>query len=408
MRPSLSLRPPVVLAAALVFAGLSPRDAAAQFVRTVVVSPRPTPLGSGLRLLRALARITTAGPGRPYLVKIEPGIYDLGTASLAMKPYVDVEGSGEGVTRVISSVDTTATIVGAANSALRHLTVENDGANQAIALRNDAAPFTASHVTCVATGGALGATGIANNSTDPAVTFEHVTARAGGADSAVGISSRGGLMRSVHARVSASDLAYAVFNSGSDGELVDVVAEAESGRFAGGIRNESGGPTLRNVRAFAKGADIGDGIVNGGATRARIFGAVIHAIGGPSFASGIRNEFATALISQADITAEADSSAFGVSCILGGRITLVDVTVRATSAGNGIGVLADDGTVTTIDRSSVGGDGFSVATGFGPTASRVDVGASRLEGPVRPGAGTINCVVSYDANLVHLDPACMP
>ena len=83
--------------------------------------------------------------------------------------------------------------MGAANSALRHLTAENDGASQAIALGNDAAPFTASPVTWADTGDALGAIGMASPTTspDPAVTVQPVTARAGRADSAVGISSRG-------------------------------------------------------------------------------------------------------------------------------------------------------------------------------------------------------------------------
>lgn len=47
----------------------------------------------------AFASIPTSGSGapsvsNPYLVKIMPGVYDLGTTSLQMRAYVDVEGSG--------------------------------------------------------------------------------------------------------------------------------------------------------------------------------------------------------------------------------------------------------------------------------------------------------------------------
>ena len=37
-------------------------------------------------------------PTNPYLLRIEPGVYDLITDTLQMKSYVDIEGSGENVT----------------------------------------------------------------------------------------------------------------------------------------------------------------------------------------------------------------------------------------------------------------------------------------------------------------------
>jgi hypothetical protein len=47
-----------------------------------------------------LSGITDASPDNPYLLKIEPGVYDLGSSPLVMKQWVDVEGSGEGVTTI--------------------------------------------------------------------------------------------------------------------------------------------------------------------------------------------------------------------------------------------------------------------------------------------------------------------
>jgi hypothetical protein len=71
------------------------------FLRTVIVTPVPgDPVASGAALLQALAGVVDAASDNPYLLKLEPGVYDLGSDSLVMKPFVDVEGSGEGVTRV--------------------------------------------------------------------------------------------------------------------------------------------------------------------------------------------------------------------------------------------------------------------------------------------------------------------
>ena len=64
------------------------------YKRTVVVSPVGTSAENGQALLNALAGIT-ASAADPYLLKLEPGVYDLGASPLTMKQYVDVEGSGE-------------------------------------------------------------------------------------------------------------------------------------------------------------------------------------------------------------------------------------------------------------------------------------------------------------------------
>ncbi len=70
------------------------------YERTVIVSPVPgDPVASGDQLINALKEISPS-PSDPWLVKIEPGIFDLGTDSLVLAPGLEVEGSGEGVTIV--------------------------------------------------------------------------------------------------------------------------------------------------------------------------------------------------------------------------------------------------------------------------------------------------------------------
>ena len=75
----------------------------------------------------ALDSITDASDTNRYLVWVAPGVYN---ERVTMKPYVDIEGAGEQVTRITyggSSNPDTGTVVGANDAELRFLTVENTG-----------------------------------------------------------------------------------------------------------------------------------------------------------------------------------------------------------------------------------------------------------------------------------------
>src|SRR5262245_12834063 len=98
-------------------------------IRTVLVSPVPgDPAASGTALLNALAGISSPSSTNRWLLKIEPGIYDVGTTPLQMRSWVDIEGSGIGVTTIRgTAVAYNATVHGASNAELRLLTVEASG-----------------------------------------------------------------------------------------------------------------------------------------------------------------------------------------------------------------------------------------------------------------------------------------
>lgn len=110
------------------------------YKRTVLVSPVGTELQNGAALRNALAGITTASSSKRYLLKIEPGTYDLGTTPLTMTSYVDIEGSGaadtvvKGVTPVYTGGDYIGLINMAASAELRSLAVAATGGN-VIAIR---------------------------------------------------------------------------------------------------------------------------------------------------------------------------------------------------------------------------------------------------------------------------------
>lgn len=112
------------------------------YSRTRIVSPvLNNTLASGSALLGALADITDASSSKRYLLKIEPGIYDIGANQLVMKSFVDIEGSAAGNTIILAArgnnVDLSAAgsaLIAATSSELRDIGILNDASEAATAL----------------------------------------------------------------------------------------------------------------------------------------------------------------------------------------------------------------------------------------------------------------------------------
>lgn len=164
--------------------GLHGGDLQKKYVRTIVASPSGSETDSGTALLAALAGITDASDSKPYLLKIEPGVYDIGSGSLAMKKYVDIEGSGEAVTRIKSSGYpnfNTGTVTGADSAEIRLLTLENTGGSSySIGIYNSSASPSISRVTIVSSGSSSGNIGISNSFSNPEITGVSVSAAGNG------------------------------------------------------------------------------------------------------------------------------------------------------------------------------------------------------------------------------------
>jgi len=91
---------------------MGPAGGGPTFVTTILVSPVMTggaidPVASGTNLVSVAA--TYCNTSTQYLLKIEPGTYDLGTGYLGLCPNFDVEGSGEDITNITSSGTMTVT-----------------------------------------------------------------------------------------------------------------------------------------------------------------------------------------------------------------------------------------------------------------------------------------------------------
>jgi hypothetical protein len=228
----------------------------------VIISPKPgdTPMANGTALLNNLEQIT-GDVNNPYLIKLGPGVYDIGTTSLQMKPYVDIEGSGEKTTKITGIVTNTTsppthgTVNGASNAELRFVTVENTGGGQhTVALLNSSASPSILHVTASASvGSGSNRYGVYNYSSSPVMT--NVTASAsGGASFQFGVynDSSSPVMTNVTASASgATAINYGVANDSSFPVMTNVTASAWGTANNYGVYNDSSSPVMTNVTARA-------------------------------------------------------------------------------------------------------------------------------------------------------------
>jgi hypothetical protein len=241
-------------------------DVGVAYARTRVVGPVGTPPENGATLLDAILGIPTpASQEEAWLLKIEPGVYDVGSAPFGMKSRVDVEGSGQDVTLIRGAVCdsgwsfTKGVVVGAESAELRSISVENtcSGANtSSTGIYNTADNARFNRVTASVFGAAEYNHAIYNEGSD--VVFESVTAEAGGAtDTNRGLVDGGTGVSISNARVSglaggsdstglelfgggtaltnveviarnATAYTWAVFNAGSNVRFTNVTATASS------------------------------------------------------------------------------------------------------------------------------------------------------------------------------------
>lgn len=203
------------------------------------------------------------------LLKIMPGVYDLGAGMLTMQQYVDIEGSGENATVITSAFSSSiyGTVNGASNAEIRFLTVKNTGTGTYVnAIANNSASPRISNVTATASGGTYNY-GVSNFTSSPTMTA--VTATATGGSSDIGVfnnNSSSPTMANVIATASGGGTTnYGVYNGSSSPTMTTVTATASSGGTGSnyGISNtSSSSPTLTNVIATASGGGYSFGIYN--------------------------------------------------------------------------------------------------------------------------------------------------
>ena len=206
----------------------------------------------------ALNSITDNSASNRYLLKIAAGAY---TETVSMKPYVDIEGSGEGVTKITfggSASLNTGTVVGASNAELRSLTIENTGGNaDAVAIYNTSASPSLLHVTATASGATSANLGMYNlSSSSPSM--KDVSATGTGGSSANGVRnslSSSPLMTDVAAVASGGTDTIGVYNiTNSSPTMIGVTALASGGTNNYGMLNNASSPKIQNSNLTGSGS----------------------------------------------------------------------------------------------------------------------------------------------------------
>lgn len=236
------------------------------YTHTLIVSPDADPAEAGRMLRQVVAGIADPSATNAYLVKIEPGIYDLGANSLFMRPYVDIEGSGEGVTTITAALGSgSGTVVGANNSELRYATVKNTGeaGQQVVAIFSDSTSPRLDHVTAVASGGAENY-GI--HTSNGAIRLSYVTATATGGAQTFGVINFNSVMTVTDSAFSGAGAAVnygLVSTAGGSMRMNSSTVTASGGTIAIGVRIYNGSHTLADMTISATGGTESTGIYNG-------------------------------------------------------------------------------------------------------------------------------------------------
>jgi hypothetical protein len=214
----------------------------------------------------------TPSTSNPCLLKIMPGFYNIGTASLQMQSYIDIEGSGENVTFIKGSVDswTSGVVNGATNAEIRFIWVENIGGaskNTAIAIYNNSALPKITNVTAISRDATYNI-GIYNDvSSSPKM--NNVTITANGGDSHYGVyninSSSPSMTNVSISSYGGGTNSYGIYNySNSSPTITNSIIQASQGsNICYGIYTyNNSSPTLTNVQVIGSGGTENGAIKN--------------------------------------------------------------------------------------------------------------------------------------------------
>lgn len=328
-------------------------------VQTVHVHPVPGDwTASGTALLNALAGITNASATKRYVIKVEPGIFELGTSRLIMKPFVDIEGSGQEATVIQGggfSTNDDGVVWGAASAELRELQVRSNShpSQAAIAFYLPSGDTRLRNVFLFAIGG-VGTWGI-RSAGSPFI--EECTIQVQGGANSHGLVSLGENRRPV-------------------------------------IR--------RTVIEVTNGSSNGYGMLFlSGSAPAEIRDVQIKLSGSYSFSYGIYLDdpfnLLASRVTSSTIDVAGSSTNTGI-WFRGLRLNVEQSQIRAAGS-NGTGIVNNGGGTLVLEHSESAGALNSAATYVGPLL----IGASRLEGGAAIGA---TCAGVYDETFIFYASAC--
>ena len=361
------------------------------YVRTYVVGPVGTPIENGAALGAAMGSIPPpTNQETAALLKIEPGVYDLGTGTEALLPWMVIEGAGRDHTRITSARCGMGIYEGTLLSTsrdvtLRRLTVENTCANPgnySVALSNQGLRLTLEDVRLIVNQGA--------------------------------------------------HRDFAIFNSGDGLTVQDAILEAGNAvNRSVGLWNQGLGVQLGDVSIRAGGSEVNRGIENDGTTFT-VQRTVVQLWGGVSECTGLLNNTGAdpLFVDGLEVKNFCSSASDNGLYLNGTGGTLRNVIVSAGDTaislhnlstfknlylhelelevgGSGYGVWCQDegsnGLSVTIQRSQIRTAGTAVYNHFDECTVRI--GGSHIEGGV---TGAATCAGLYDGGYTFFVNTCPP
>lgn len=340
--------------------------AAAAQPTTIHVSPvSGSPTASGTALLNALAGITDASAFKSYVIKLDPGGYNVWATQLVMKPFVDIEGSGQGSTSIsgLGNADgsyLTGIIQAAPQAELRNLSVVSTGSGQ-----------TTSIGIYVPSG--------ANPS------IRDVTIQAGNASNNWGIRSLGASPTIQNVTISVSVAGSQSYGIGTTSSYANptikhtVVNLSGSGSYAYGLYSDgvSAPLELRDLEISIVGSSVGS------------YGFYVDNVGSGQ----------TFLLTGSTVTVSGATFNYGVVFYggAGGVLNLKTSYLKATGT-NSYAVYVASTSSASLNQCEATG-----TAAIQTTSAAIYVGASRIAGTV---AGATTCAGAYNGNYVALNSTC--
>lgn len=318
----------------------------------------------------------------PCLLKIMPGEYDLVTGNLTMQPYIDIEGSGENVTKIRSGPSSQGVVNGADNAEIRFLNIEHAG-------------------------GVTLARGFYNDSTSPKM-FRLTISVSGGTSGN-----------------------YAVYNRSSSSQMSHLTITAAGPSTNYGIFVDLSTLTLKNLNVSSIGGTLGMA-VHAQASTLSIEDSTITASGAPS---SIAADSSNSLIFLKNLNLKANGGAnsnyclqtsnastanvFNSTCTASGNgtnmvlsnnnssIILTNVAMEAKEGtyNHGVWNYSDSGLQTIkVNHSVIKASGYTIYNG---TNCSTYVGNSQLDGGASANSGILVCAGVYDENYAfYAGPNC--
>ena len=360
----------------------------------------------------ALDSIADASASNRYLVWVAPGVY---SEAVTMKQFVDIEGSGELATKITASGSTThtiATVLGANDAELRFLTVENTGgAEYAVAIYNDNASPTLTHVTLIASGAVRGH-GMYNDSSSPTMTEMVISVSASGTSWNYGVLNHDNslpTMRDLTISVSGgggSGTNYGVLNESSHPTMMDVTISSKNNYGNVGVANDSSGPTMMDMTITASGGGFyNTGVYNSNSSSPTMIDVIVSGSGG-DYGRGVHSD--NSELTMRNITATgSDGSLHNRGLWLVDSPAMIQNSSINAYGTAGIGIINESGGSSYtmhIDHCQIAG---SVNAILNHAQYTTYVGASFLSGGVvNASGGTVTCAGVYDENYTFSPDVC--